>query len=184
MYSSRRPNQILPSYLRRRAAASGGTRNKKPKTVTTWDRDIVCLPKYHKKGENFIPYPRGKYRARLGRLGLVGKVHLTSAMTVDEVRMEIRSVFERAMGDNPSFPFTYLQATGGGSRSLSIPSVSVSFQWTAHQVAKLGNQRNTIYILAGEELNLPDEEVQYIYIYIFFFVCIVLHCMMISMCIR
>ena len=154
MYSSRRPNQILPSYLRRRAAASGGTRNKKPKTVTTWDRDIVCLPKYLKKGENFIPYPRGKYRARLGRLGLVGKVHLTSAMTVDEVRMEIQSVFERAMGDNQSFPFTYLQATGGGSRSLSIPSV-----------AKLGNQRNTIYILAGEELNLPDEEVQYIVLF-------------------
>ena len=86
-----------PSYLKRRVAASSGTENKKPRTVTTWYRDIICLPKEYKKGENFIPYPRGKYRARLGRLGLVGKVHLTSAMTVDEVRMEIQSVFECGM---------------------------------------------------------------------------------------
>ena len=107
--------------------------------MTTWDRDIICLSKEYKKGENFIPYPRGKYRARLGRLGLVGKVHLTSAMTVDEVMMDIRSVFECAMGGNHSFSFMYLQATGGGSRSLSIPSVSASFQWTANEVAKLGN---------------------------------------------
>ena len=54
------------------------------------------------------------------------------------------------------------KATGGGSRSLSILSVSASFKWTAHQVAKLGNQRNTIiYILAKESLILPDEEVQF-----------------------
>ena len=156
-----RPKHILPSYLKRRAGANSATKSKRPKTVTTWDRDIICLPKEYKKGENCIPYPRGKYRARLGREGLVGKVHLTSEMTVDDVGMEIRSVFNRAMGGNHSFPFTYLQATGGGSRSLSIPSVSASFQWTAHQVAKLGNQRNTIYIIADEDLTLPDDEVQY-----------------------
>ena len=155
-----RPKHILPSYLKRRASGSRATKSKKPKTVTTWDRDIICLPKESKKGENCIPYPRGKYRARLGREGLVGKVHLTSEMSVDEVRAEIRSFFERAMGSNQSFPFTYLQATGGGSRSLSIPSVSASFQWTANQVAKLGNQRNTIYIIADEDLSLPNDEVQ------------------------
>ena len=60
------------------------------------------------------------------------------------------------MGNDVSFPFQHLQATGGGSRSLSVPSVSASFQWTAQQVAKLGNQRNTIYILAEGELKLPE----------------------------
>ena len=73
-------------------------------------------------------------------------------MSVEEVENEIRSVFEHAMGGDPSFSVKYLQATGGGSRSLSIPSISASFQWTAHQVAKLGNQRNTIYILAEKDL--------------------------------
>ena len=105
----------MPSHLKRRAAGGGSTKNKKQKTVTTWDRDIICLTKEYKKGENFFLYPRGKCRARLGRLGLVGKVHLTSVMTVDEVRMEIRSVFEHSMGGNHSFLFTYLQTTGGGS---------------------------------------------------------------------
>ena len=73
-------------------------------------------------------------------------------MSVEEVENEIQSVFEHAMGGDPSFYVKYLQATGGGSRSLSIPSISASFQWTAHQVAKLGNQRNTIYILAEKDL--------------------------------
>ena len=77
-------------------------------------------------------------------------------MSVKEVEMEIRSVFGNVMENDTSFPFQYLQATGGGSRSLSAPSVSASFQWTAQQVAKLGNQRNTIYILAGRDLNLPN----------------------------
>ena len=80
-------------------------------------------------------------------------------MTIEEVEDEIRSVFKPAMGSDPSFPFKYLQATGGGSRSLSIPSVSASFCWTAAQVAKLGNQRNTLYILAEEDLKLSQDEV-------------------------
>ena len=123
--------------------------------MSSWDRDIICLPK-ESKLKNDIPYPRGKARAKLGRNGLVGKVHLTSEMSVEDVGKEIRSVFGCVMGNDISFPFLYLQATGGGSRSLSVPSVSASFQWTAQQVAKLGNQRNTIYILAEGELNLPD----------------------------
>ena len=104
-----RPKHILPSYLKQRASGSRGTKSKKPNTVTTWDRDItclpkeskkgvttwdrdiICLPKESKKGENCIPYPHEKYRARLGREGLVGKVHLTSEMSMDKV-VEIRSV--------------------------------------------------------------------------------------------
>ena len=59
-----------------------------------------------------------------------------------------------------SFPFKYLQATGDGVRSLSIPSVSASFEWTAQQVAKLGNQRNHIYILAEKDLKYSEKDLK------------------------
>ena len=115
------------------------------KTITTWDRDIICLPRTSKKEDNYIPYPRGKFRARLGRDGLVGKVYITSNMTVEEVGKEIRSAFEFAIGGDYSFPFKYLQATGGGVRGLTIPSVSALFKWTVQQVAKLWATRDTLY---------------------------------------
>lgn len=81
-------------------------------------------------------------------------------MTVEEVGNEIRSVFDFPMGGDYSFPFKYLQPTGDGVRSLSIPPVSNSFQWTAQQVAKLGNQRNNIYILAGKDLKYSDTDLK------------------------
>ena len=152
-----RPNQILPSFLKRKARGDSGGKSKKPRALTTWDRDIVCLPNECKKAESAVPYPRGNFRARLCEEGLVGKVRLTSHMSVEEVEDEIRSVFNVAMQGDPSFPFKYLQATGGGNRSLSVPSVSASFQWTAQQVAKLGNQRNVIYILAEKDLVLRGD---------------------------
>ena len=34
---------------------------------------------------HYIPYPHGKLCASLGSNGLVGKVHLTSDMTIEEV---------------------------------------------------------------------------------------------------
>ena len=146
--------------MKRKVSGSAGGKSKKSKnSITTWDRDIICLPRTSKKEDNYIPYPRGKFRARLGRDGLVGKVHLTSNMTVEEVGKEIRSAFEFAMGGDYSFPFKYLQATGGGVRGLTIPSVSASFKWTVQQVAKLGNQRHTIYILAEDDLKLRGEMV-------------------------
>ena len=76
------------------------------------------------------------------------------------------------MGGRNDFPFTYLQPTGSGSRTLSIPSVSSSFCWTAKQVAWLGNNTETIYILANEDLNLDDDEVQKITsVYMYIIVC-------------
>ena len=99
-----RPNQILPSYLKRKMSGGGG-KGKKKKSVMSWDRDIICLPKTCKKGDNSIPYPRGKFRARLGMERLVGKVHLTSTMTVEEVGKEIRSAFKLAMDGDCNFPF-------------------------------------------------------------------------------
>lgn len=59
-----RPNQILPSYLKRKSSDAGG-KGKKPKTVTTWDRDVilfVCqrsakkrIIKFLTLVENFVP---------------------------------------------------------------------------------------------------------------------------------
>ena len=48
---------------------------------------------------------------------------------------EIRSVFRGPMDGRDDFMFSFLQSTGVGTRTHTIPSVSASFQWTAQQVA-------------------------------------------------
>ena len=106
-----------------------------------------------------VPFPRGKCRASLARDGLVGKLHMSSDMSEAELLSEVRSVFKAAMENNPNFPFKFLQSTGEGSRSLAIPPVSDTFQWTAQQVARLGGSRGCIYILAESDLNRPEPEV-------------------------
>ena len=63
-------------------------------------------------------------------------------------------VFGRPMKFDPSFPFTFLQSTGGGTKTLTSPAVSVHFQWTAQQVVSLAGQ-GALYILANKELDLP-----------------------------
>ena len=141
----------------RRAAAN--TRAKRPKIVQSWDRDIVCLPQCL-SCRGTVKYPRGKYRARLGTLGLMGKIHITDDMSVEQVAAEVRSVFKVPMNSRNDFPFHYLQPTGSGTRTLSTPSVSSSFCWTAKQVARLGNSSGTIYILADDDLNVNGEEVR------------------------
>ena len=152
---------ILPSFLRRRsvsdlnASASRGT--KKPKVVKSWDRDVICLPltvQNKQQGHN-MAFPRGRYRASLAQYGLIGKLWITSDMTEDDVANEILSIFKVPMKNQSNFPFVYLQSTGGGAKSLMVPSVSSSFKWTAEQVVRLAGQKGTIYILAQEELNLP-----------------------------
>ena len=148
---------ILPSYLKRKSRRSqGGSNRKKPNTEKTWNRDIVCIPqsKSNKAKGNTLSFPRGSCHAELGRQGLTGKLHLTSSMTEEQVENEIRSVFKEPMANDPKFPFCFLQSTGGGSKLLSIPSVSSSFRWNAQQVARLATQRGAIYILAEAELKL------------------------------
>ena len=81
-------------------------------------------------------------------------------MSADNVKSEICSVFKGPMQNNPVFPFLYLQATGGGSKSLTIPSQSDSFQWTPQQVARrLAGQSGTIYILAHDDMYYMESEV-------------------------
>ena len=137
--------------------AANSRNAKRPKVIQSWDRDIVCLPKFLCI-RGTVKYPRGKFRARLGRLGLMGKIHITEDMSVEEVAAEVRSVFKEPMDNRNDFPFSYLQPTGSGSRTLSIPSVSSSFSWTAKQVARIGNNTGTIYILANDDLILNDDD--------------------------
>ena len=137
---------VLPSYLKRKGAV-GGKNCKRKKTISTWDRDIIWLPKQTKNGEvmSVIPYPRSQSRADLGACGLIGKIHLTSEMSVEEVEHEVWSVFRRPMKTNENFHFVYLQPTGGGNRSR-----------TPQQVAKLSNAKGAIFIMAMDDLDLPD----------------------------
>ena len=80
-------------------------------------------------------------------------------MTDEEVATEICSIFKGPMGGSLTFPFQYLQPTGGGSKSLTVPSQSAAFKWTPQQVARLAGQSGTIYILAQSELCLDSSEV-------------------------
>ena len=125
--------------------------------VKTWDRDILCIPNGGRRSGGGISFPRGRYRAYLARSGLIGKLHLSSEMTDKDVEDEIRTIFKGPMQNNRSFPFVYLQSTGGGSKTLTIPSQSSSFKWTPQQVAR-SSQSGTIYILAQDDLYHVDDD--------------------------
>ena len=90
----------------------------------------------------------------VGAGGLIGKVRLLSSRTVQELEDEVRSVFKKPMGGKEDFPFIFLQPTGAGSRTLTVPSVSASFSWTAQQVAKLGTTTQAVYIMAKDKLEV------------------------------
>ena len=141
----------LPSILgRRRRIRAASVKGAKADKFATWDRTIVCLPKTYEDGsENAIAIPRKK-RSLLARHGLIGKIHLESHWSEEELFAEVCSVFSNAMGDNVSFLFTFLVPTGGGSKTLTKPVVSATFKWTPKEVA--GKADSTIYILAGKEL--------------------------------
>lgn len=94
-------------------------------------------------------------------------------MSVQDVESEIRSVFKEAMSKNENFPFTYLQSTGCGSRSLTVPSLSSSFNWTVHQVAKLGSNKGTMYVMEEKELNVALEVSVHVYfLHVLVYLCI------------
>ena len=101
--------------------------------------------------------PRGKQRIRLAELGLQGKVTLSSDMLEQGIFEEARSAFGEAMGHNPNFPFTFLQPSGSGTKSLAVPSLSLSFRWTPQEVCKL--EKVCIYILAGDKLTNEDVKI-------------------------
>ena len=126
-----------------------GSRRKKAKSVaasvTTYVRDIVCLPQSYCIGSEKVNIPRGERRSALAEYGLVGKVQFNSAMDALEVRREICAVFAEPMGLHESgettVPFEYLQRTGAGSRSLCRPSVSTSFYLFYNEAHRYGTKK-------------------------------------------
>ena len=79
-----------------------------------------------------------------------------STMTVAEVENEVQSVFRKPMDDRSDLRFIFLQPTGAGSRTLTLPSVLSSFEWAAQQVAKLASNKQAIYILAWDKLAVGE----------------------------
>lgn len=138
----------LPSFLLRNSFKE---KKAKVQKEVQYTRDIMCIPSsFGEGGIKSIPIPRGKARSQLVKLGLQGKVTLSSAMSEEAIMEEIRSAFTEAMGNNPSFPFIFLQVSGCGTKTLAVPSLSASFKWSAQEVCKLGKQ--CIYILAQQKL--------------------------------
>ena len=70
---------------------------------------------------------------------------------------EIRLVFARPMGNDPDFPFVFLQRCGPGSNALSVPSLSSSVTWTAKEVVRLAGQV-CLYIVAEKEITAANFE--------------------------
>ena len=145
--------RILPSAFGKRFIQKGGTKAKKAK-IFSYDRDIICLPNYMRKGDG-IQIPRNKKtREFLGRNGLIGKIHLESSMTEEEIFLEICSVFQNAMGGSKTFAFDeVLQHAGGSSKMLTVPALSSSFKWTASCVASK-SPKTPIYILAIDDVKV------------------------------
>ena len=131
---------------------SGGT--SKSKKVYSYERDIICLPKWFTSEGELISIPRKKsVKHFLAVNKLVGKIQFTSQMDEGEISDEIRSVFRVPMDNNVDFRFKVLQSSGGESRFLMIPEVSNSYMWIASTIAGR-NAKSPIYILAEDDLKV------------------------------
>lgn len=154
----RRKTTFPSAFLQRhanKALDSAQKCNKGTGRLYTYDRDIACLPKrFAKKEDALIPIPRKReIRQFLAVNKLVGKIQLKSNMDEKEMFREIRSVFRGPMDEDSSFPFSILQPSGGGSRTLMVPELSHSYRWTASSLAG-GNAKTPIYILAEDALKV------------------------------
>ena len=118
--------------------------------MKTWDKDIVCLPSEYAIC-NIVQIPRGKKRCALAQMGLIGKIHLTSEMSEENIMAEVRSVFAKAMNQDPHFAFKILYSTGGGTKTLTTLAVSTHFHWSAAQLASTCGQ-GAVYVLAERDL--------------------------------
>ena len=149
MYSRDPP--MTPSVLGKQRRKSTVA---KPSKLITWDREVVCLPKSYMDlfaSNGLLPVPRKK-KDVLASFDLVGKVHLESDWTAAEVVAEIKSIFNEKLKDDDT-NFKFLQFTGTGTKSLIVPKVSASYQWTPKEVA--GRADRPVYVLL--EKNLDNE---------------------------
>ena len=95
--------------------------------------------------------------------GLVGRICLTSDMSEDDIFKEIRSVFRGPMEDNEYFKFNILQSTGGSSKTLVVPALSSSYEWTASAVAPK-HVKTPIYIHTCKRTTKGVYNYTYLYI--------------------
>lgn len=100
-----------------------------------------------------VTIPRSGLREELASNGLIGKIRLYSSMNEAEIFDEIRSVFHTPMNDRDDFRFTVLQPAGGGSKSLIVPALSPTYQYTASATAGK-NSKMPIYVLALDDLKV------------------------------
>ena len=144
----------LPSSFLKKNKA----KQKKVKSnVKSYNKDIVCLPHQPNLDEQEIPFPRGKSRLTLAKLGLIGKVTLTTDMLEGDIRREICGVFNAAFGGDLLFPFKFLQSVGCGSRCLTVPCTAPSFQWSVKDIIAAAG-KNAIYILAEKDICTTEDE--------------------------
>ena len=78
-------------------------------------------------------------------------------MTEGDIRREICTVFNAAIGGDLLFPFQFLQPVGSGSWCLTTPSTSSTFQWSVKDIISAAG-KNAIYILAEKEIDAKTEE--------------------------
>ena len=79
-------------------SAAATTRRGKGKLIYTYERDIVCLPKWFAKRGDVIKIPRKKpMRHFLAVNKLLGKIQLNSSMGEDEI-------FDVPMDGDSGFP--------------------------------------------------------------------------------
>ena len=74
-------------------------------------------------------------------------------MSEERIFREICCVFSLPMNNDSLFFFKVLQPTGGKSKSLTIPSVSSTYKWTASALCGK-NSKVPIYILAVDDLKV------------------------------
>ena len=121
-----------------------------------YERDIVLLPSHFAKeesGKKRIRIPRGEVREYLSANNLLGKITLHSNMTQQDIFDDIRDIFQKPMKNKKDFDFTVLQPTGGGSKTLTIPCHSRSFEWSATSIVSK-NTKTPIYLLANEDIEV------------------------------
>ena len=128
---------------------------KQTRNVVMYDRDIVCLPNSFLI-DGRVPIPRN--REELASNGLIGKIRLYSSMNETEIFEEIRSVFRGPMNDNQDFRFTILQPAGGGSKTLIVPALSPTYQYTASAAAGK-NSKMPMYVLALDDLKVISKDI-------------------------
>ena len=144
----------LPSFSRGKSkglSCMARPSKRKKADIETYERDIICLPLNHPNDSGLYSYPRGKIRTQLAQSGLIGKISLKSWMNEVEIKAEIRSCFAKPFGDDPFFPFKFLQSAGIGAKSLIVPATSDSYEWKPKQVATMGGTRG-MYILAEKPI--------------------------------